>query len=136
MSEPPCSICTLSPSARRSVRKRKMGAPARPQSSSWWSVEPTAAELPERSGAAEGPSAGRGRQAENVNRTGSGVMARDVDSAIAALSVSGRPEVDAHPERCGSLAAPALFGRPASAGFLTPSAPIDVSFKRSKWSDA
>jgi len=36
---------------------------------------------------------------ENVNRLGEGASARDVDSAIAALSVSGQPEVDAHPER-------------------------------------
>ncbi len=34
-----------------------------------------------------------------MNRLGEGVLARDVDSAIAALSVSGQPEVDAHPER-------------------------------------
>lgn len=38
-------------------------------------------------------------QGENVNRLGEGASARDVDSAIAALSVSGQPEVDAHPER-------------------------------------
>ena len=39
-------------------------------------------------------------QAENINRQGDGVSARDVDSAIAALSVSGQPAADPHPERC------------------------------------
>ncbi len=60
------------------------------------------------------PGAGCGRQAENVNRTGDGMAARDVDSAIAALSISGRPEVDAHPERCRCLLAPASLARAAT----------------------
>lgn len=37
---------------------------------------------------------------QNVNRFGEGVMARDVDSAIVALSASGKqPDADPHPER-------------------------------------